>query len=543
MKKCISHIVMCVLLNLALSSPVLSWDDKVTHRDISEIASNNSILSKSKGDYLKNLGFDKGLMQELEWGTKNLIIKKWLAEGAELEDASAPLFPVLGTTRSFNHFHNPLRPWDQAGLNDKWTGKSSLLWAQDGIYQQNFPGGDWSWQKIRDYYYLALTSATDIERQEYFARVFSGVGHQMHLIQDAAQPDHVRNDAHPEDAIFGENPLTGNPYFESWAKSERQRIIDLAANPVFPNVPFNISYNSLALITQLIDTDRYDGLNASAGINQGIAEYTNANFFSNDTIFAAERYSTDHRHYFPYPQKSSTDLQAYITQIKPLLVQIAEDGIQDKGTWIKKIGDGETIDHFVRTGRWTSKIYKTFGEGSLFYSSFYRDDECHKDYAFLLIPRAIGYSAGLINYFFRGQLGVKIAQNGITVKNINTETMESYIDPTTGKTTGNVSVYYDDTNSIRRLLTSYDLSAPLAPGQEIFIPFTEPPDNVKRYRYIIVFNGKLGNEEGAVIGKVTNPPRIFGSSCKSMGKLISCKQYTTASDKDKGAFQGVEKSV
>jgi len=35
----------------------------------------------------------------------------------------------------------------------------------------------------------------------------------------------------------------------------------------------------------------------------------------------------------------------------------------------------------------------------------------------------------------------------------------------------------------------------------------------------------------------------LGSSCKSMGKLISCKQYTTASDKDKGAFQGVEKSV
>ena len=87
--------------------------------------------------------------------------------------------------------------------------------------------------------------------------------------------------------------------------------------PVFPNVPFNVSYNSRVPITQLYDTDQYNGLNASAGINQGIAEYTNANFFSDDTIFAAESYPTNHRHYFPFPKKSSTDFQAYISQIKP----------------------------------------------------------------------------------------------------------------------------------------------------------------------------------------------------------------------------------
>lgn len=150
MKKKISiNILLFFLFNMAICRNVLSWDNKVTHRDISEIAGENSILSKSKGDYLKNLGLDKGLMQELKWGNKNLIIKKWLAEGADLEDAQAPLFPVYGTTRSFNHFHNPLKPWEQAGLNDTWTGKSSLLWAQDGGYQSGFPEGDWSWQKIR----------------------------------------------------------------------------------------------------------------------------------------------------------------------------------------------------------------------------------------------------------------------------------------------------------------------------------------------------------------------------------------------------------
>ncbi len=103
-------------------------------------------------------------------------MKAWLTEGAFLEDK-----PI---TRSFNHFHNPLCRWDQwgqAGLDDEIllvpvTGKSSVLWAQDGSYQQSSVGADWSWQKTREYYYLALISANDSSRQENFAKTFSGLG-------------------------------------------------------------------------------------------------------------------------------------------------------------------------------------------------------------------------------------------------------------------------------------------------------------------------------------------------------------------------------
>ena len=304
------------------------------------------------------------------------------------------------------------------------AGQSSLLWAQDGANQENFPEGNWSWKKIREYFYTALTgkdfngsdvALTKAQRDEYFARTFRGLGHQIHLIQDAAQPDHVRNDAHPQDQMFEKSPSNGSAYFESWAKERFTSVNDLKAlpAPVFPNVPFNVSYNSRVPITQLYDTDQYNGLNASAGINQGIAEYTNANFFSDDTIFAAESYPTNHRHYFPFPKKSSTDFQAYISQIKPLSVKIAEDATEDKGIWIKKERDGETVDHFVRAGRWTSKIYKDFGEGPMFYRSFYLDEECHEDYAKLLIPRAVGYSAGLLNYFFRGEIDMVLIKKAL----------------------------------------------------------------------------------------------------------------------------------
>ena len=36
------------------------------------------------------------------------------------------------------------------------------------------------------------------------------------------------------------------------------------------------------------------------------------------------------------------------------------------------------------------------------------DKGCHEDYANKLIPKAIGYSAGVMNYFFRGTLEISM---------------------------------------------------------------------------------------------------------------------------------------
>ena len=126
--------------------------------------------------------------------------------------------------RSFNHFHNPIQRWANPGLDD-WillppfhtTGESSILWAQDSAGQLNTPtkpGGDWSWDTIRrNYFYDALTAGNDSDRQAYFAETFYGLGHQIHLIQDASQPDHVRNHAHPIDG-------SGHGGIETWVEEE-----------------------------------------------------------------------------------------------------------------------------------------------------------------------------------------------------------------------------------------------------------------------------------------------------------------------------------
>lgn len=49
-------------MNWSVSLSVLeAWDDKVTHPDLSRIAARTSILENQ--DYLKNIGFFKGLDQ------------------------------------------------------------------------------------------------------------------------------------------------------------------------------------------------------------------------------------------------------------------------------------------------------------------------------------------------------------------------------------------------------------------------------------------------------------------------------------------------
>ena len=94
MKKIV--IIIASLFSFAFHKEALSWDNEITHRDISEIAAENSILSKTNGDYLKNLGIDNALDQYFLWGSTNNKIRDLLREGAFAEDAGSDIQGVKG---------------------------------------------------------------------------------------------------------------------------------------------------------------------------------------------------------------------------------------------------------------------------------------------------------------------------------------------------------------------------------------------------------------------------------------------------------------
>jgi WD40 repeat protein len=490
MKK--NNVLLVIFSIVILCSDAFAWNAEFTHRDLSQYAAEHSMLNEG---YLGNIGFAKGLADEkLVCGGKKLSITDWFREGAEFEDEGSAF-----SGRFYNHFHNPLyshNQWGDAGLTSAWpwinSGNSAVLWAV------NDSSNDWRWARVRDYYYNALTASTDADRQANFAQTFRGIGQLIHLIQDMAQPAHVRNDPHPAD------DRGADPGFEYWAKRRDIDLVDLMSHPVYPADSLNTTVSGYSPITRFFDTDQYDGTNPSISLSLGLAEYTNANFVSEDTIFKD----------FAYPRREDTVVFAE-SQNK------TSNGFEVYRKYFEKVGGGQAIKHFTTASRLYA--YRLENPSPALYGF---DDRCYKDYADLLIPRAVGYSAALINYFFRGKLDVIPASGGLQVRNSGDEEMTYYTDPS-GHETGQISIYYDDADKIRHPLTTYDLTTFLAPGETTpVIPFSPPsdPPNIEPGRYIVVFHGKLGEEEGAIIGKVTSPQRLYYVSVRSgIYKIYSMK--------------------
>lgn len=496
---------------------ILGWSAKSfslkedTHRTINEYIAENTVNGFSLNSYLmSNLGFKKGFNEILKGpdadgrGTYKEV-SKWLGYGGEQEDRPGSIldYALNKQSRSNNHFHNPLKPWNEAGLNDtllvpkllpyppyvdwqerQFTGQSSVLWAQNPKQRL---GGNWSWQDARRYFYIALTgknldgtevAKTQAERDAYFAYTFRAVGQQMHLVEDASVPAHVRNDAHPEDSL-GIGYESAMEYFRTDQTKYGSFWGDILSSPIsFDRSILDIPSthpSATVSISRIIDTDKYDGDNPDITktlFNSpqviGIAEYTNANFMSKDTIF-----ETDTLHNFYYPRTADT----------------IEWMDNNKRTYLKKIGGGDIADHLARTS-WLYAYRMRYFPQYTKYLPVSLDTECYKDYASKLIPRAVGYSAGLLNYFFRGDIRLSYVTDptpGYVIVNNGSETLD-----------GTFSVYYDNKDDERILLVSGKNKT----GSNGIFDLMTPTDAKEPGKYIVVFRGKIGNEDGAVAGYV-----------------------------------------
>ncbi|MBI4822834.1 MAG: hypothetical protein HY805_01195 [Nitrospirae bacterium] len=108
---------LCCLVSMVIFSAYSFGLEKNTHLAINQEVAQRTINSFSLGNYLKNeLGFMGGVDEPLYGYSGKMKIHitqkvwQWLGEGGFTEDE--PLW------RSFRHFHNPLKPWDTAGLKD-----------------------------------------------------------------------------------------------------------------------------------------------------------------------------------------------------------------------------------------------------------------------------------------------------------------------------------------------------------------------------------------------------------------------------------------
>ncbi len=457
--------LLLILLNFSKGYPL----ETDTHELINERIAKGTMGGFSLDMYLKNqLGLTKG--KEEVFNKKE--IWKWVKEGGRYEDEPAYI-------RSLNHFHDPLKePWSSAGF--KGTSKSSVIWAQDQELIGSTIGGNWSWKKARDSFYKGLTVVTKTDRENNLADTFRALGQIMHLVQDSSVPAHVRNDTHVYLEMGGLK--IGGYHYEIWLKEHHGKlnltplgfdksILNIIPEPSAP-VP----------IANIFDTNKYDigsDINTAIGFSIGIAEYANANFFSEGTIFK------------DYPHPTYTDTNFFDAFKYPEKAD-AEDGKFDNRVYIKKtVGE---VD--ARLAAFSYISYDVIKKGYYQFSPLVLDDRVYNDYAALLTPRAVGYSAGLLNYFFRGEIDMvpdEQAGSGYEIVNETDEDMD-----------GTFELWYDNMNDVRVKTWSASLSIgkkSSGNNKSTNISFDSPTDAKEPDKYMLVFRGKLGNEVDAVAGK------------------------------------------
>ena len=491
LRKCTIVSIAFALITI-LSLPAFALNE-ATHGALNDKIVSGRYNDFSLDEYLKvKLGIEEGV--EVLFNGKD--VRKLFEEGGINEDrAGIPYF------RSLNHFHDPLVDnWLDAGISGK---QSSAVWAQNKI--QLF--GDYSWPDVRQYYYDALTAANDSTRNEKYADCFSGLGQLMHLVQDASVPEHTRNDAH----VFYN--------YEYWLldaqrMGELDNMMPSHTDTVNSYLLSGTLYNPEAKIpiAGLFDADQYVGTNPGVTTTSpvGLAEYTNANFFSRDTVDGD----------YPYPSLDSCALGDMVWIQDPEYPNDPTKKVRRK--YYTKTSGGETGYRLA-----TLSYEQIWGSTYMPEHSAWltvRDDNVYKDYAKKLIPKAVKYSANLLNYFFRGDVEAVDATTtnngdgdiaGITMKVINNT-------PTIGGTPGEIEPIGGGTND--ELVVSYEYksggatvygkSSPLAfDGHSNhtyrFINFTQPiPADATDKKYMLVYRGKLGAEDDAVAAHIINPEPV-----------------------------------
>ena len=447
-----------------------------THENINEFIVRNTLNGFSLDDYLRDqLGFSEGYDEKFKL-KKTMKVLDWIKIGGKLEDI--PYWYML-YLRSVNHFHNPLT--DQ-GFSGIWgtgflSGDSSIQWSQKSLGTQS-PGGHYSWFDVRDYFYKALTTTDKTTRETNFADTFRGLGQLMHLVQDLSVPEHTRDDGH----YLGVLPFY--EHYEKWVKKHPDIVL------MYPAISFDSSLignpNPLASvpIANLFDTNQYVEPNPDPAVTLradiGLSEYTNANFLSPGTMFTSD---------FPYPNKEDCVLY--------------RDEVNDR-QYLRSDGNGEKVNHLAVVSWlyfWRTTHFPQYDS----YLPLGLDPFCYQDYASYLIPRAVGYSAILLDYFFRGEIDMlpDDEAGGYVIVNKTEEEME-----------GTFELYYNNNYDERIQLWQmeftlgpFDPNNPDSGDNKSYNIYFDEPDNAKEPgKYILVFKGRLGNETDAVVGRVIMPP-------------------------------------
>ena len=418
-----------------------------------------------------------------------------------------------GKERSLNHFYDPLDVTYYKGLSDSppdrriTVGTNSFAWASiSNCIGYNFPGvtildfgqnentsNIWSWPNARGYEWLGLTATNQSLRKTNLLYMFRAVGQVMHLLEDTSQPQHVRNEQHLDKILIFNTPWRSP--IEDWG------LANLASLNYGDGSMLNWTNAGFTKLEDFWDRHLYapgneavlDNAEIPGGKQLGLAEWCDANFIG-DRHQYGEYYDHKDIRYYPYPSLyNSTDFK-----IKRLNWDIAarvtslQNGVLIKRLYLDKTGAGVNFnDHSVLTYLGATFTRNSFTPVITTASTSIRDDGVLSNYHNVFIPKAVKYSAGLIDYFFRGtidtSLGYDTNDMAYVFTNLNTsgQSFEG----------GTFYLFQQQTNGIRtfvqsNLLSSLVSSNILSPGASVIITNTAPFASTNSL--YMVYQGTIG---------------------------------------------------
>ncbi len=457
--------LLCILIGL--SSNVLAYKDTF-HSRLTELAVQNAKISSYVSE---NLGF------ELSERFLEKTAEDWITYGSLREDQPFGL-------KAVHHFENPVSPayGYERYLTDAPFWFDTEPSALDRAEYDHDEG--YSWEDAKEYYYLALTSQDKADRDKYFAMTFRAVGQVLHLLQDMGTPAHVRNDSHVLPGFYGTDAYE---HFITDVPPEIPGEVPIPPPPYFSG------------FEHYWDSDKQANV-----YGDGLAEYANRNFVSDDTIF---KDPDDERHYFAYPRKEDTNYDA--------IFACAEDGEWDETEYVVPITGVYEPSVFAAVRHLTAYV----ADQEMIYvweKGCCMDETVAHEYALKLIPMTISYSAGLINYVFRGKMNagmtmIRYPSNSgdyrlsLTIVNATGKDTEEQ-DDDEAMTNGTLSLYYEKLDGTYEFVSDRS-GFSLASGTSfkwILSKYfgNEGGPEWPKGKFILVFRGNLGTESGAVIGKI-----------------------------------------
>lgn len=455
----------------------------------------------------------------------------WMRDGAVNEDRIVP------DMRSLQHFFDPEH---LTGLRVACApvGTRADGWATDAG-----PFNTYDIVDAKQHYQSAVVGLSPEVRTASLRDLFVTLGHVVHLVQDMAQPEHTRNDQHlPGTQVMFQNG-TGASVWEVWGG---KHLVDVTVAPVsFGGYPQVEHYSYLRYFHT---DDTRDGRRAG----KGMADYSNLNFVTQDTNYHDEDPSwscpvgvpTSTKCFFltepkigEAARRTTTSHYAVVIDGATEVVEVEED-IFTSFAVDNYLGrtDADPFHTFlssldIETGQFACDRIYSLGDGS------------YLSRAALLVPRAVGYSAGLIERFFRGSVEAtwkKTAPGIYELKLANRSpewlghdaVIEAYYRPTPGylgSTPGDLAPIL--VGSIKNFVPAFN---GLHPGQSVTIPNVSPialkaGDDLMKFERRIVVKGTLGTEPGAVIGLVQPAPEPLVAdvtiSCAAVRKTYGVWQY------------------